>query len=253
MTLAAIFSEVLSPHDPIATDARAPLRPPLSSHILGTDDLGRDVLSRLVFGARYTLLVGILTALLSVSVGSLAGSLAGYYRGKVDVVISRLIDMLLSVPLIPFVILVGSLIAITPIRLVFVIALFQWMPVARLVRAEFLSLRERDFVTAAHTIGVPAHKVIFLHLLPNAVAPIAVATTLVVANAILIESSVSFLGFGIQPPTPTWGNMLTRAQSDVHVAPWLAILPGLLVTLTLTSIVMVGDALRDAFDPRLAE
>jgi peptide/nickel transport system permease protein len=253
ITLVAILADVLSPFDPIAANPSAPLRPPFSSHLLGTDDLGRDLLSRLLFGARYTLLVGGLTAVLSVVVGSIAGGVAGYIGGRVDVVISGLIDILLSVPLIPLVILVSSVVELTPLGLVGIISLFQWMPVTRLVRAEFLSLRERDFVTAARTIGVSSFRIIFVHLLPNAVAPIAVVTTLVVANAILIESSLSFLGFGIRPPTPTWGNMLTRAQTDLYAAPWLAIFPGLLITVCLTSMVIVGDALRDAFDPRLSD
>jgi peptide/nickel transport system permease protein len=146
----------------------------------------------------------------------------------------------------------GAFVEINPIRLVAAIALLQWMPVARLVRGEFLSLRERDFVLAARAVGASGKRIIALHLLPNAVAPIAVASTVVVANAILIESTVSFLGFGIQPPTPTWGNLLTRAQADVQVAPWLAIFPGTLISLCVVSIMFIGDALRQAFDPRLA-
>jgi peptide/nickel transport system permease protein len=253
MVLAAVFAEPLAVRPPDQPDPRAALQPPFSAHLLGTDYLGRDISSRLLFAARYTLAVGVLTAVVAVLVGMFTGSLAGYYGGTVDTVVSRGIDIMLSFPSIPFLMLLGSVMEITPPRLIAGIALFQWMTVARLVRGEFLSLRERDFVLAARAIGVPARRIMLLHLLPNAIAPVAVATALVVANAILIESSLSFLGFGINPPTPTWGNMLTNAQSYVRIAPWLAITPGVLIALCVTSVIFVGDALREAFDPRLAE
>jgi peptide/nickel transport system permease protein len=253
MILAALFADVLALRPPDLPDPQAPLRPPFTGYLLGTDYLGRDIYSRVLFAARYTLAVGVLTAVLSVTVGIIAGSIAGYYGGRADTIVSKIVDIMLSFPSVPFLMLLGSITKVTPPVLVAGIALFQWMTVSRLVRAEFLSLRERDFISAAHVIGVPAGRIMFVHLLPNAVAPIAVATALVVANAILIESSLSFLGFGINPPTPTWGNMLTNAQSYVRIAPWMAITPGILITLCVTSVVFVGDALREAFDPRLAE
>jgi peptide/nickel transport system permease protein len=253
MVLAAVFADGLAPRPPDLPDPQSPLRPPFSTALLGTDYLGRDVYSRLLFAARYTLAVGVLTAALAVTLGIVLGSLAGYHGGRVDSLICRGIDVMLSFPSVPFLMLLGSVTSLTPPLLIAGIALFQWMQVARLVRGEFLSLRERDFVAAARVIGVSANRIMFVHLLPNAVAPIAVATALVVANAILIESSLSFLGFGINPPTATWGNMLTNAQSYVRIAPWLAIIPGLMITLCVTSVVFVGDALREAFDPRLAE
>jgi len=253
MCLAAALAGVLSPYDPTIANPAATFQPPFSAHLLGTDDLGRDFFSRLLYGSRYTLIVGVLTALVAVSLGSIAGSTAGLYGGVVDGVITRLIDIIYSIPVIPFVMLIGAFVEMTPLRLVLTISLFQWLPVARLARGEVLSLRERDFVLAARCLGASGKRLVFRHLLPNTVAPVAVAATLVVANAILIESAVSFLGFGIQPPTPTWGNLLTRAQSDVHTAPWLAILPGILLSLCVISVMFVGDALRDAFDPRLTD
>jgi peptide/nickel transport system permease protein len=253
MTLAAASADVLAIRPPNLANPQSALLPPFSAHLLGTDYLGRDIFSRLLFAARYTLAVGVLTAVIAVSVGVLSGSLAGYHGGAVDAVISRGIDVMLSFPVIPFLMVVASVIEITPARLIVGIALFQWMAVARLVRGEFLSLRQRDFVVAARAVGLPARRIVLVHLLPNANAPVAVATALVVTNAILIESSLSFLGFGITPPTPTWGNMLTNAQSYVRIAPWLAILPGLLITLCVTSVVFVGDALREALDPTLTE
>ena len=253
MSVAAMLAGVLATHPPDLPDPESPLRPPLSTHVLGTDYLGRDTLSRLLLAARYTLVVAGLTAAVAVTVGAAVGGLAGYYGGAVDTLISRSMDIMLSLPVLPVLIVLGSVMDITPARLISGIALFQWMTVGRLIRAEFLSLRERDFVAAARTLGVPARRIMFIHLLPNAMAPLPVALALVVANAILIESALSFLGCGIPPPTPTWGNMLTNAQSYVRIAPWLAVFPGLLITLCVGSVVFVGDALRDAFDPRLAE
>jgi peptide/nickel transport system permease protein len=253
MGLAAALAGVLATRPPDLPDPESPLRPPLSTHLLGTDYLGRDTSSRLLFAARYTLVVAGLTAVVAVTLGAVLGALAGYYGGAVDTLISRSMDVMLSLPVLPTLIVVSSVMDITPTRLVGGIALFQWMTVGRLVRGEFLSLREREFVTAARNLGARAGRIMWRHLLPNAMAPLPVALALVVANAILIESALSFLGCGIPPPTPTWGNMLTSAQSYVRIAPWLAVFPGLLITLCVTSVVFVGDALRDAFDPRLAE
>lgn len=251
LSLAAILAPVVAPYDPDAVNPRAALQPPSADHLLGTDDLGRDVLSRLLFAGRVSLLVGLASALIAVSIGALLGAVAGYYRGLVDGVLMRLIDIALSLPILPLALVVGTFTRITPLKLTLILAAVSWMSVARLVRGEFLALREAQFTEAARSVGVPNLRIIAVHLLPNALAPVIVAATLLVAFAILIESALSFLGFGIQPPTATWGNMLYNAQRYIRNAAWLAIFPGALITLTVTSINFLGDGLREAIDPRL--
>lgn len=251
LSLAAILAPVLAPYDPDAVNPREALDAPNTTHLLGTDDLGRDVLSRLLFAGRVSLLVGLGVALIAVVVGASLGAIAGYYRGMVDAVLMRVIDIALALPVLPLALVVGTFTAITPLKLTLILAAVSWMSVARLVRGEFLALREAQFTEAARSVGVPNRRIIAVHLLPNALAPVIVAATLLVAFAILIESALSFLGFGIQPPTATWGNMLFNAQRYIRNAAWLAIFPGVLITLTVTSINFLGDGLREAIDPRL--
>lgn len=249
----ALLAPWLAPYDPNAVDPYAALQPPDPAHWLGTDDLGRDVLSRLLFAGRISLLIGLSTALVAVVLGTLIGAAAGYYGGLSDAVIARLIDLMLSLPVVPLALVFSAFIAITPLRLALLLAAISWMGVARLARGEVMKLRHAQFTEAAHSIGVPNRRIIFVHLLPNAVSPILVAATLLVAYAILIESSLSFLGFGIQPPDATWGNMLFNAQRYIRNAPWLAIFSGVLISLTVASINFIGDGLREAIDPRLKE
>ena len=250
-SLAAIFAPLLAPYDPNAVDPYIALQPPNAEHWVGTDDLGRDVFSRLLFAGRVSLLIGLFSAAIAVLIGTVLGAVAGYYGKWVDALISRVVDIALSLPVVPLALVLSAFTEITPLRLTFILAGVSWMGVARLVRGEFLELRNAQFVEAARSIGAPNSRIIFVHLLPNAISPIVVAATLLVANAILLESALSFLGFGLQPPTASWGNMLYNAQRYIRNAPWLSIFSGLLITLTVASINFVGDGLREAIDPRL--
>lgn len=253
LSLSSAFAPVLAPYDPNAVNPYSALQPPNAEHWLGTDDLGRDVFSRLLFAGRVSLLVGIGSAVIAVAIGTLLGAVAGYFGKHIDGVIARFIDMMLSLPVVPLALVISAFTQITPWRLTLILAAVSWMGVARLVRGEFLELRSAQFTEAAHSIGVSNWRIIFVHLLPNAVSPIVVAATLLVAYAILIESSLSFLGFGLQPPTASWGNMLFNAQRYLRNAAWLAVFSGVIITLTVASINFVGDGLREAIDPRLKE
>lgn len=251
LALAAIFAPVLAPYPPNAVDPYNALQPPNRVHWLGTDDLGRDVLSRLLFAGRVSLLVGLCASAIAVSVGTLLGAVAGYYGRWIDGTISRFIDLVLSLPVVPLALVMGAFVEVTPVRLTLILASVSWMGVARLVRGDFLALRNAQFTEAARSVGTSNGRIIFRHLLPNAVSPIVVAATLLVAYAILIESALSFLGFGLQPPTASWGNMLYNAQRYMRNAAWLSVFSGALITLTVASINFVGDGLREAIDPRL--
>lgn len=251
LSLSAIFAPLVAPYDPNAVNPYIALQPPNADHWLGTDDLGRDVLSRLLFAGRVSLLVGLSAAAIAVLIGTLLGALAGYYGRMVDTLISRLVDVMLALPILPLALVLGAFTQITPLRLTLILAAVSWMGVARLVRGEFLELRTAQFTEAARSVGTPNLRIIFVHLLPNAIAPVVVAATLLVAYAILIESALSFLGFGLQPPTASWGNMLFNAQRYLRNAAWLAVFSGVLITLTVASINFVGDGLREAIDPRL--
>jgi peptide/nickel transport system permease protein len=227
--------------------------PPSLLHPMGTDQAGADVLVRILIGGRVSLTVGFLAMALAISLGTLVGAFSGYYGGWVDGVLMRITDTVLSVPILLVVVILSSVLrgtidSVTVI--IVVIGITNWMTVARIVRANFLSLRSKEFVEAAQCIGSTNARVIFRHVLPNTLAPIIVAATLAVANAIILEAYVSFLGQGIQPPTPSWGNMITGAQEVIYRAPWLALFPGLMITLTVLSINFIGDGLRDALDPR---
>jgi peptide/nickel transport system permease protein len=251
LSLSAIFAPWLAPYDPNAVDPYFALQPPNSEHWFGTDDLGRDVFSRLLYAGRVSLLVGLSAAAIAVTVGTILGAVAGYYGKYIDLLISRLIDIVLSLPVVPLALVLGAFSEVTPLRLTVILASVSWMGVARLVRGEFLELRKSQFAEAARSIGTPNIRIIFLHLLPNAISPIVVAATLLVAYAILLESALSFLGFGVQPPTASWGNMLFNAQRYMRNAAWLSVFSGMLITLTVASINFVGDGLREAIDPRL--
>ncbi|MBX3001414.1 MAG: ABC transporter permease [Caldilineaceae bacterium] len=251
--ISAIFAPALAPFDPNRVNPYDALQPPNAVHWLGTDDLGRDVLSRLLYAGRVSLLVGIGSAFFAVLIGTLLGALAGYYGRGVDAIISRSIDVMLSLPVVPLALVISAFSQITPLRLTLILAAVSWMGVARLVRGEFLELRTAQFTDAARSMGASDLRIIFVHLLPNAISPIVVAATLLVAYAILIESALSFLGFGLQPPTASWGNMLYNAQRYLRNAAWLAVFSGVVITLTVASINFVGDGLREAIDPRLKE
>jgi peptide/nickel transport system permease protein len=232
-------------------DALSINHPPSAQHIFGTDEVGRDILSRIIFGGRISLLVGLLAMLVAITLGTLLGSTAGYFGGSIDSIIMRMTDVMLSIPGIFLIIALSVFLGPSVQTLVLAIGFLNWMSVARVVRALFLSLKEQDFVLAARCLGIPDAKIMWGHMLPNAMAPVVVAATLTVGSAILTETAVSYLGMGIQPPTPSWGNMLKNAQDLIWTAPWVAVFPGAMIFFTTLCINFMGDALRDALDPRM--
>lgn len=251
MVLATLAASLLAPYDPLAVDLLATYAPPLApGHLLGADDLGRDVLSRLLFAGRISLAVGFAAMAVTVLVGSVIGAFAAYLGGWTGTLLMRLTDMVLCFPNIFLLLFIAAFVRPTLFTMVLIIGLTSWMEIARIVHAQVLSLKRRDFILAAQLSGASAARIVFRQVLPNTLAPILVAASLNTANAILLESYISFLGYGIQPPTASWGNMLTNAQSDLLIAPWLAIFPGLAITLAVTSFNFVGDGIRDALDVR---
>jgi peptide/nickel transport system permease protein len=238
-------------HDPNRIDIVNILRPPSPDHPLGTDDLGRDVLARVVHGARVSLKVGFVAVGIATALGLLVGLFAGYYGGWVDAVLMRFVDMMLCFPTFFLILSVIAFLEPSIWNIMAVIGLTGWMGVARLVRAETLSIKERDFVAAARAQGAGDARILFRHVLPNTLAPILVAATLGVAGAILTESALSFLGIGVQPPTPSWGNILTAGKDNIEYAWWLSLFPGLAILVTVLGYNLLGEGIRDAADPRL--
>jgi len=249
----SIFAPFLAPYDPNSIDLKQVLVPPSADHLLGTDTLGRDVLSRIIYGSRVSLKVGFVAVGLATLIGLVVGSLAGYYGGWVDQLFMRLVDLMLCFPTLFLILAVIAVLGPSIWNIMVVIGLTSWMGVARLVRAEFLSLRERDFVAAARALGATDARLILRHLLPNALAPVMVSATLGVAGAILTESALSFLGLGVQPPTPSWGNILTAGKDNIEIAWWLSFFPGLAILVTVMSYNLLGEGIREAIDPRLSE
>ena len=241
----------IAPQDPGKTDVSLKLTPPSLEHFLGTDQLGRDVFSRMLFGSRVSLSVGFVAVAISICIGILVGATAGYYSGWIDSVLMRFVDIMLCFPSFFLILTVVALLGPSLFKVMVVIGITSWMGTSRFVRAEFLSLRERDFVQAAKALGVKDFRIIFLHILPNALAPVFVTATLDVATAILVEAGLSFLGFGVQPPAPSWGNILTEGRTYIFDAWWLTIFPGLAILITVLSFNLLGEGLRDALDPRL--
>lgn len=239
------------PYDPDATDLTVKLQAPSLEHPFGTDQLGRDVLTRMLQGAHISLLVGFVAVGISVLIGILVGSIAGYFGGWTDNILMRLVDVVISFPSFFLILTVVALLKPSFWNVMIVIGLTGWTGTARFVRAEFLSLKERDFVQAAHALGAKSPRIIFLHMLPNAMAPVLVSATLGIAGAILTEAGLSFLGFGVQPPQPTWGNILSEGRLYVFDAWWLTVFPGFAILLTVLAFNLFGEGLRDALDPRL--
>lgn len=253
MSLLALLAPWIAPCDPMAFDLDAVLMPPCSTHWLGTDALGRDVLSRLLYGARVSLWVGFVAVGISVAVGMLLGLLAGYFGGWIDEIIMRGVDVMLCFPSFFLILSVIAFLDSSLVNIMAVIGLTSWMGVARLVRAETLSLRERDFIAASRLAGAGPARILVIHILPNALAPVLVSATLGVAGAILVESSLSFLGLGVQPPHPSWGNMLMEGKATLEIAPWLSLYPGLAILVTVLGYNLLGESLRDLLDPRLRQ
>jgi peptide/nickel transport system permease protein len=249
----ALLAHWLAPYDPNAIDLKQVLMPPSPAHLLGTDTLGRDVLSRIIFGAQVSLLVGFVAVGISTLIGILVGALAGYYGGIVDQVLMRLVDLMLCFPVFFLILAVIAMLGPGIWNIMIIIGLTSWMGVARLVRAEFLSLREREFVMAARALGASDARLIWRHLLPNALTPVMVSATLGVAGAILTESALSFLGLGVQPPTASWGNILTMGKDNIEIAWWLSVFPGLAILVTVMSYNLLGEGIREAIDPRLRD
>ena len=250
MFLMALLAPILG-GDPGAINIPERLQAPSFSHLLGTDDLGRDVLTRILFAARISLLVGFVAVGISTVIGIVLGALAGYYGRWADAVIMRFVDLMLCFPSFFLILAVIAFLEPSIWNIMIIIGLTSWMGVARLVRAEFLSLRERDFVMAAKAIGGRDSRIIFRHILPNALSPVLVSATLGVAGAILTESALSFLGIGVQPPTPSWGNMLMAGKQTLGTAWWLSFFPGMAILLTVLGYNLLGEGVRDAFDPRM--
>ncbi len=251
LVFVALFAPLVAPFEPRAIDIDNILSPPDGEHLLGTDDLGRDVLSRMIYGSRISLSVGFVAVGISVSIGIIIGSLAGFFGGKVDAFLMRFVDVMLTFPTFFLILAVIAIVGQNIFIIMVVIGVTSWMDVSRLVRAEFLTLKERDFVLAAKASGASDRRIIFRHILPNALSPVFVAATFGVAGAILLESGLSFLGLGVQPPNPSWGNILTTGKNYIESAWWLSLYPGLAILITVLSYNLVGEGLRDAMDPRI--
>ncbi len=247
----SILASWLSPYDPNEINLQKVLAPPSQAHPFGTDQLGRDVLSRMVWGAGISLKVGFVATGFSLLIGIILGALAGYYGKWVDAVIMRFVDIMLCFPSFFLILAVIAILEPSIWNIMIVIGLTGWMGITRLVRADFISLRERDFVQAARAIGAGDMRIIFRHILPNAMASVLVAATLGVAGAILTESALSFLGIGVQPPTPSWGNILTAGKNNIDIAWWLSLYPGLAILITVLGYNLLGEGIRDSLDPRL--
>lgn len=248
-------------YDPGKTNLDIMREPPSAAHIFGTDELGRDLFVRLWDGGRISILIGVSTMLIAITIGTTIGAIAGFYGGRVDNVLMRFTDFMLSIPQLFLLLIFAQLLRSTnnptlsggPLPIIVIIGILVWPPIARLVRGQFLALKAKEFVEAARMSGAKDRRIIFRHILPNAASPIIVAATLRVGAAIITESTLSFLGFGVQPPTATWGNMLKNAQAQMTYAPWTAIFPGLAILITVLSLNYIGDGLRDALDPHHVE
>ncbi|MDP2992140.1 MAG: ABC transporter permease [Deltaproteobacteria bacterium] len=251
--IVSLAAPLLSPYDPSYIDIKSILEPPSYNHPLGTDQLGRDVLSRIIWGGRISLMVGFVAVGIAMVIGVFLGAMAGYYGSYVDTVIMRFVDIMLCFPTFFLILAVVALLEPSIWNIMVVIGATGWMGMARLIRAEILSIKERDYVLAARALGASHTRIIWRHIIPNAMAPVLVAATLGVAAAILTESALSFLGIGVQPPTPSWGNILTAGKDSIEVAWWLSFYPGMAILITVLGYNLLGEGIRDAIDPRLRE
>lgn len=256
LIISAVFA-FLSPYTPTQQEPINNFKSPSAEHWFGTDELGRDIFTRILYGGRVSLAVGLLSTFSSILIGVIVGALSGYFGSWLDTILMRVTDAFLTFPTLFVLILLGAFLREQPIPwlknsvlvVIIIIAILSWMWPARLVRSLFLVLREREFITATRALGGSSIRIILRHILPNCIGPILVSGTLQMAYAIITESGLSYLGFGVQPPTPTWGSILSTAQVHVFKAPWLAFYPGLMIFITVMAINYIGDGLRDAFDP----
>jgi peptide/nickel transport system permease protein len=247
----AVFAHYIAPYDPTQQDILQRLSPPGRTHWMGTDDLGRDVLSRILYGSRISLTIGLIAAFIFVCIGTIVGLIAGYYRGWMDALLMRFVDIMLCFPVFFLLLTIIAYIGPSIYNIMIILGLVSWTGVARLVRAETISVKERPFVLAAQGLGLSSSRILFVHILPNVIAPVLVAATLGVGGAILTESGLSFLGLGVQPPTPSWGNMLMAGKDYLYIAWWLSLYPGLAIAITVLSFNLIGEGIRDVLDPRL--
>lgn len=245
LALLAIFAPVFSPYDPSLIDGENMLMPPSAKHLLGTDGLGRDLFSRIIYGTRISLSIGIIAVGIATLIGLFLGSLAGYYGGWIDAFIMRLVDIMLCFPSFFLILSVIAVLGPSIYQIMLIIGLTSWMGTSRLVRAEILSLKEREFIQAARAIGASDARIIIRHLIPNAIGPVLVSAVLGIAGAILLESALSFLGLGVQPPVPSWGNILIESKSTLGVAWWLTLFPGLAILLTILGFNLISEGLKE--------
>lgn len=250
MALLALLAPAISPYNPNDIDYTRMLLPPSADHILGTDDRGRDVFSRMLYGAQISLLVGFVAVGISSFIGIFLGAISGFYGGKTDALIMRFVDVMLAFPSFFLILAVIAFLEPSIYNIMAVIGLTSWMGVTRLVRAEFLSLRKQEFIMVAETQGVSNARMMWRYMLPNAMSPVWVNITLGIAAAILVESGLSFLGIGVQPPNASWGNILTDGKANIEIAWWLSLCPGMAILLTVLGYNLLGEGLRDILDPR---
>ncbi len=255
LALVAIFASFVATHDPLELDLslEGRLQGPSPEHFFGTDNLGRDVFSRMVYGTRISLSVGFIAVFISMVIGLFLGGVSGYFGGWVDSLIMRIVEVMYCFPTFFLIMMVITFLGANIVNVMVVIGLTSWAGLCRLVRAEFLTLRERDFVHSAKVQGVSDMRIIFRHILPNAMAPVYVSATLSVGGAILVESALSFLGLGVQVPTPSWGNILTAGKNYIDYAWWLTFFPGVAILITVLSFNLIGEGLREKLDPKLSE
>lgn len=251
LALACALAPLLAPYSFDGIELSRVRQTPSLQHWMGTDDLGRDVLTRMLFGGRVSLLIGVLAALLGTGLGTAIGAVSGYYGGALDNMLMRITDVAYAIPTLPLLIILSSYSRAAVLSVVLIIGMLSWMATARVVRSRVLTLREMDYVAAARAMGAGDFHILLRHVVPNALGPIVVGATLGVGSAIMIESSLSFLGLGVQPPTPTWGNMLMDSLASKSTKPWLTLFPGLAILLTVLAVNFIGDALHDALDPKL--
>ncbi|MCX8022923.1 MAG: ABC transporter permease [Syntrophorhabdaceae bacterium] len=250
MFFCAIFAPFITKHNPVEPNLKEILMPPSLSHPFGTDMLGRDVFARVVYGSRISLLVGFVSVGIAILIGIAIGAVSGYFGGIVDEIIMRFVDLMMCFPTFFLILTVIALLEPSIWNIMVVIGATNWMGIARLVRAEILGIKNKEFVMAARALGLSELRILIKHVLPNAMSPVYVVATLGIGGAILTESALSFLGIGIQPPTPSWGNILTQAKDNIEVAWWLSLYPGLAIFLTVIGYNLLGEGLRDLFDPR---
>ncbi len=251
LILVGLLASLLAPHDPYRIDLQNRLQPPSRAHLFGTDDFGRDIFSRTLYGARISLEVGILSRSVALSLGILLGVLAGYFGGRLDQTIMRMTDVMFAFPALLF--LIGITAALKPglTTLFIAIGLVGWAPMARLMRAQVLTTKENDYILAARAIGLNAGRIVSRHLFPNCLAPVIISFSMGMAAAIMAEASLSFIGLGAQPPTPSWGSMISLGRDYLRTAPWLTVYPGIAIGMTVLGFNLLGDGLRDALDPKM--